>query len=579
MAYRYIALLGAACVDDPTRRPLAAAALRDHGLEEHRHGNHFRLFAAENTPLLDTPCGGVLVGCVFHRDGRRIDDSSQLPQEGDPQAFRTALTHRCWGDYVLLQETRGPSPATVVSRDPSCGIACYYATDSERRFITSDVALASHLGLFDRAVDWDTVAQLLVYTFVKSSRTALQGLRELLPGCSLHLGQGDDSLSHTWSPWDFVSPRHHQPGFEEAASNLRGVIDTVVRSWSRVDGSILVELSGGLDSSIIAACLGRTSSHVVCATLVTALPGADERRYAGAIATHAGLPLRSLALTAEHSCVDPAVAPWLVMPRAGPLQQLTDEIVRDTTRREGLRASYSGGGGDTVFSYLTSAAPAADAFIKQGPIAGLKAIRDLSELHHCTLWLAARLTLKKLRTRHPGPAAADWSFLKPATVDPPDAHPWLKGAAEQAPGDRERVTGLIGTQVLRDGLPRSAVSWLRLPLLSQPVMEACLAIPSWMWISGGINRAVARAAFADALPASVAQRRSKGDFLQLCAAIYRHNQARIGELLLCGELAARGLLDVDALRAFLDPSSSARGHAFMRIFDLCSIENWIRHQR
>ncbi|MGK4422636.1 asparagine synthase-related protein, partial [Klebsiella pneumoniae] len=48
------------------------------------------------------------------------------------------------------------------------------------------------------------------------------------------------------------------------------------------------------------------------------------------------------------------------------------------------------------------------------------------------------------------------------------------------------------------------------PLLSQPLVETCLGVPSWLWFEGGRNRVVARRAFAGDLPADVIWRRSKG---------------------------------------------------------------------
>src|SRR3546814_18791962 len=38
----------------------------------------------------------------------------------------------------------------------------------------------------------------------------------------------------------------------------------------------------------------------------------------------------------------------------------------------------------------------------------------------------------------------------------------------------------------------------------------CLSIPTWQWVRGGRDRAVARAAVADLIPALIAQRRTKG---------------------------------------------------------------------
>ena len=75
------------------------------------------------------------------------------------------------------------------------------------------------------------------------------------------------------------------------------------------------------------------------------------------------------------------------------------------------------------------------------------------------------------------------------------------------------------------------------PLVSQPVMEACLAIPSWQWREGGFDRAVAREAFRKDLPDLIAWRRGKGGPDGFTAPDRRSFPPAIRERLLDGLLA------------------------------------------
>lgn len=119
---------------------------------------------------------------------------------------------------------------------------------------------------------------------------------------------------------------------------------------------------------------------------------------------------------------------------------------------------------------------------------------------------------------------------------------------------------------------------MHFPLLAQPVVEACLKVPTWMWISGGRNRAVARDAFADLLPRGILDRRSKGSYTGYMAAVYARNKSGMRQFLEEGELCAHGLLDRSALAAFFARELAPRDLSFLRIFDLCTTENWVRHQ-
>src|SRR5258706_1812747 len=61
------------------------------------------------------------------------------------------------------------------------------------------------------------------------------------------------------------------------------------------------------------------------------------------------------------------------------------------------------------------------------------------------------------------------------------------------------------------------------PLLSQPLVELCLQLPTWVLTHGGRGRALARRAFATDLPKEVATSRSKGGMEEHLKTILLHN--------------------------------------------------------
>jgi asparagine synthase (glutamine-hydrolysing) len=107
-------------------------------------------------------------------------------------------------------------------------------------------------------------------------------------------------------------------------------------------------------------------------------------------------------------------------------------------------------------------------------------------------------------------------------------------------------------------------------------MEACLGIPSWLWCSGGINRAVARAAFAHALPAPVLARRGKGAFDSLAAQLLHANRSKIRDLLMDGYLTAHGILDKTGVLRALETSDPG---LTVRLWQLVDTEAWARSWR
>lgn len=565
--------------DDPGSRSEHSHALRRRSMRLHHDSSCVRIFVSEEMPCIRTADGDLILGDLFTNNFERIKSGSVLAGTPQGSSARDHVLNNYWGDYILVSlDCANPDDLTLL-RSPFSRIPCIYSIHRGSGFITSDVSIATALSLYRKHVDWDFIPHCLSFTHLKTQRTALKGLRELLPGSVLHIRSSSPETEMAWSPWDYVIPDCRISDPHLAGSQLRRTVSGVVTALASADESILVELSGGLDSSIIAACLDNSQAGVSFCTLVTPVPGADERRYANLVTDTLQAELEVAVLQFGDALIDFPLRSEAVVPRVAALQYAIDQVITRVADRQRVKSLYSGGGGDTVFCYLNTAAPAADALKAQGLGAGLTAIHDLSELHQCTRWHAARMTLKKLLHRSKAPFPADSSFLNPDTVPlAADPHPWFDAPSSALPGDRERIFDLVGTQMYGDGAPRGRSRRMRFPLLSQPVVEHCLGVPTWLWIRDGLNRSVARWAFHDHLPPAVLNRRSKGNFVHYTGTVYQQNTPQIRSFLLDGELRAQGLLDIHGLERFFREPLRPREERFLRVLDLCMIENWIRRQ-
>jgi asparagine synthase (glutamine-hydrolysing) len=576
MSYRYIALFRG---HDCPRFPIGPPGMSPRNLGAQADAAAIRLFTSDTTPVLDLPDGGVVIGQLFDDAGIPIIDGAQLPELRGAQMRQHIIRH-CWGEYVVVQPSAVPWEFAVMhAPSVSNGLPCIYSYHQGSGFIASDISLAIQLGVYRKRVDWDYVIRFLTYPYLRTQRTALADVSELLPGSLLDLRGTAPVTEQAWTPWDFVARGNRYLDFREATISVRQAVSSVVRALASLDETVLLELSGGLDSSIIGTCLRDSTATVACSTLVTPVPGADERLYARLIAASLGVELQTENLPfecADFSFEDVADP---VRPSVGPLQYAIDTVMGAVGDELMADSVFSGGGGDSVFSYLRTAAPAVDAFRERGASAGLRAIQDLATLHQCTVWRALHLSIRKLLRKPQAPFKPDMSFLAPSpSAEVPMDHPWFHAPDRTLPGDRERIFELAGNQIFVDYAPRRTRRFFRMPLLCQPVVEACLRAPSWMWISGGQNRAVARAAFADLLPAGVSSRRSKGTFMSYLGEVYRRNKGQMLEFLRDGHLHSRGMLDMDALQGFVHADQPPRDSTFTRILDLCRVENWIRQQ-
>lgn len=515
---------------------------------------------------------GIAIGTVISRDaddGRR--ETGSKPTDG-----RELIDSR-WGDYVAF--VRGPEADTVtVIRAPSGGVPAFRTVVGEATLISSDVAFLLTLTGASPRIDWHFVAHHLAFPHLRAGATGLAGIDELFAGDGTIFTLRGTRRVGLWSPWDFAAAERQITDPEEARDAVRRAVTEAVCGLVRPYRSALLELSGGLDSSVLAAGLAASGAPATAINLVT--PGAegDERGYARATAGACGLALAESDVAGEVD-LTASVLNRLARPGIPAILGPADGLLAALARESGVDAFVSGTGGDCVFCSPASAAPAADAWRTFGPGQRfLRAVRHVAEIHDASLWTAGSMAW---RQAHRPPIHRMWpsnnAFLvRDRLPREPDFHPWLAEPADALPGRRSHIRAVIAAFAHLDGYARHAVAPSIFPLMSQPVMEACFRVPTWMWIDGGRDRAVARQAFRDILPARVLDRRSKGGMDAYCIRNFEANRPRLEPFLLDGHLAEAGLLDRPAVASFLRQPVGQRDQRFYRLLPIIDAEAWAR---
>jgi asparagine synthase (glutamine-hydrolysing) len=105
-----------------------------------------------------------------------------------------------------------------------------------------------------RELDPAALAELFVTWANPSGRSSFVGIEELPPGCSMRVGPWGVDPPHRW--WDLDFSEQAGGSDEDLLEELRYLLDDSVRLRMRADVPVAVYISGGLDSSVIAA-LGR----------------------------------------------------------------------------------------------------------------------------------------------------------------------------------------------------------------------------------------------------------------------------------------------------------------------------------
>ncbi|MFC0103553.1 asparagine synthase-related protein [Sphingopyxis terrae] len=493
---------------------------------------------------------------------------------GDEFAF-PGESERQWGSYLRFSFSK--DRVHRIERAPLTGIPLYWTRWCGGLLCFSHPELIDGLPI-DLAVDWDFVRHSLAYRNFRTERTGIRGISELLPGVALTAGENGPVTAPFWLPWS-VAAAAADVSMEEAAARVEDITLGCVDRWSEGPDNVLLELSGGLDSSIVAMSLAACGRPFTGVTAVTATADGDERRYARDVARQSSMKL--VEAQVDEAAIDLLAAParLTARPAAAAILAGFDRAIAATATALGKAQLWSGIGGDNVFGFSHSVSPAIDAWRAKGLRAPLfQLLGDIAAVASTTRWHAARALARRLR---PGTSRPPWPrddiFANRAALpSQPFLHPWHEQAARFPPGKRQHVEALLRIADFVDRPDRWHDRRVVAPLLSQPLVETCLAIPSWLWVEGGRDRAVARAAFARRLPASVLYRRTKGRLEAMCASTFLRERKRLAPYLLDGRIAAQGLLDRGAIERYFARGGIDSEFAYFRLIEIADLERWVR---
>lgn len=463
-----------------------------------------------------------------------------------------------WGRYVLAW-IDDASDALALLRDPSGALDCvWWRTDgvtiaSAEPPPELDPLWPDHVG-----IDWTTLADYLENVAVIADRLAVRGLSPVRPGELVITGA--PSVAHEiWSPAAFC---RRQRDWDDDPAALEAVVDQTTAALVSGHRHIVAELSGGLDSSVVAAGLvaaGRAKDAVFI-NYYGNRPEGDERLWAAESAETLGVSLEYAAKAASAVTIRQLMGPGQSLrPGLNGLDMAYDADMARRAEAAGATAILSGQGGDAVFHYAADPDIIVDRFRRIGP-------RALSP---------AWLTRMAHWTGTPAWALACRAFRVAPQSRPEGGHHW-SGAEGLPPAKAGQLRALANVQLFWGDALRAREAELLQPLLAQPVVEHCLRIPIDVLTRGARDRALARQAFAHRLPARLIARRGKGDLTQHYGRVVHASLPLLRPFLLEGELASRGLIDTVEMARGLDENALIRHPASNRRLIAAALEAWTR---
>lgn len=232
----------------------------------------------------------------------------------------------------------------VLARD-RLGIKPLYLTER-----SGGLAFASQIkallagGIAEPTLSPDAVRSFLAYGAVCEPLTVLEGVRAFPPATVAEYSSG---ALREWRYAELPELERTPMPRAEAVEELRGLLTSAVRRHLVSDAPIGVFLSGGLDSSLVAALAAREHARVRTVSVVFDDPALDEASYSERIAEHIGSEHTSVRLGAER------LVPWLDGAFDAMDQPTYDGIntyvVSRAAADTGLKVALSGLGADELF--------------------------------------------------------------------------------------------------------------------------------------------------------------------------------------------------------------------------------------
>ncbi len=235
-----------------------------------------------------------------------------------------------------------------VARDRAGEKPLYYRHHDRRFSFASELKALLVDPACDRALDPTALEFYFAYGYVPGDQCLIRTVRKLPPACALTYDLRTDRVKR-WRYWSIPSLRAGEADDAALEQELESLLEDAVRLRLVADVPVGVLLSGGVDSSVVAALAARVRSEPIKTYTVT-FPGHqafNEAPYARQVASHLGT--EHTELEAEDASID--VLPTLALQYDEPLadHSIVPTYLLSRLVRQHCTVALGGDGGDELF--------------------------------------------------------------------------------------------------------------------------------------------------------------------------------------------------------------------------------------
>lgn len=598
----------------------------------HRRLSIIDLSAAGAQPMEDPSGRYVIVfnGEIYnHLDLRlKLEDEGAVPcwrGHSDTETLLAAIAF--WGLERTLDLVCGMfafglwDKATrnlTLARDRLGEKPLYYGWSDGALLFASELDALMTYPRFDNEIDRAAVAAFLRFSYIPEPATIFKNIRKLQPGHFLCLTSPlDTSLPKPyWSLEAVALAGVRQVNRGDYAALCREVetcLEEVVASQMLSDVPLGCFLSGGIDSTLVAALMQRTSRGTT-RTFSIGFQNQrfDEAGHARLVAQHLGTKHTEFVLTeADALSVVPELPKVYSEPFADPSQIPTLLLSRMT--RQHVSVALSGDGGDEMFGgynryvFAPRLWQISNAFPKIGRVAAGRLIgalqsfgtNDRSVLRSAAGFFGLPLTTIDKLSKFGGVIARAHdsnsfyreivsTFSDPAEVllQPESETPSLglsEGLEkilrlEEWMMAMDAATYLPGDILVKvDRAAMSASLETRAPFLDRRVVELAWRLPLDAKIDGRIGKRILRDILDGHVPRHLMERPKQGFAIPLDQWLRGDLREWAESLLSEAQLSSNGVFDPSKVRSLWRDHQSKADNAGWRIWAILMMQSWLLH--
>jgi asparagine synthase (glutamine-hydrolysing) len=570
------------------RRVLDAPGLRVLSYHHRGEGPVVTEWAAET---------GVVVGVLFERGQEtrgRVRSMDQRTAKRVVDSRGDELIKNYWGNYLALwrnPETR----EAIVLRDPCGAVPCFMTRQQGVELLYAHMEDVADLPGLSFTVDWEYLKAFQLFNYFITEHTGLNEVKELLGGeRSEYRGSAERRRSWAWNGAE-IAANPRLKSFEDAKAELRETVMTCFTAWGREYQNIVIQMSGGLDSSILASIMRRVSSARITGAHYVSI-GREQREVEKArlAAAHAGVELVELPLNPETE----DILRMFEIPRlARPTRQIrglnTTDLLAAFASRVGADCCMAGHGGDNL---LVHGRPARYSLADYVMLNGVgrqfwPLVYDTATLRMCSVSHILGDTLKALLRRESWRPYAffddesinRYRLLTAETIATISKeymeHPWIAQASRLPRAKADHLMNMVALDlyygVCGDSVQRDYLN----PYFSQPVAEFALETPTYLFNQDGLSRSLERRTFADLIPNEITRRIIKGAYAIGSLKANERHMTFLRGLVLEGELAKHGWFDRTKMEKMLTGEHMVHGGGVSFVNSIVIAEAWLNSWR